>query len=715
MKTEILAPAGDKASFYAAVNAGADAVYLGLSSFNARIKADNFTNENIGEITSFAHLFCVKVYVTVNTLVQNEEVSEFLKTIDACVQAKIDAFIVQDFGMANLIKSRYPAAVLHASTQAGVNNFHAAKVFKDLGFTRVVLSRETSEEDLEKIISLGIETEFFVQGALCVCFSGNCYISSVKCGASGNRGLCRQLCRLKYSTDKKSGYLLSPSDLCLAKNVPYLCSKGVTSLKIEGRLKRPSYVAAAVKLYKTAVENYEETAINRLIEALSKISSRGKYNEQAYLFKRDDIINPEINDYAGKKIGVAKEVKKLKNVYRVFIETKEQITAGDGLNIGGVTLGVGNADVANGGYYVYTVRPIKENSIVFRTLDKAFEDGVMPTERKIEVDCTVKAIAGLPLEASFSASGLTVKAYGNVCEKAEKAPLDELSARGAIKFGEERFLLKSFTFDTDGVFVPRSALNAVRREATEKLKTAIIESNSPTTENPLSRFKDFPTPPAINLPSYNYIIIDEKTKFTVKADERIIISPTDYAEEVVKKLIEKVSAKGYADTIYLNLPTVASGDETDYLYSLVESIKKSGKNIGIVANNYYGFSFLKICDCVAGTGLNIFNDFTIKSLLDSGFKDCISSIEKVKTAGATYLGNPPLMTMVHCPYKLAKNSSCARCAYDGKLEYKDERGNAYLITRYKIKSCYFELRFKNPTEYSSLIKNDATRFVKDLR
>ncbi len=714
MKTEILAPAGDKASFYAAVNAGADAVYLGLSSFNARIKADNFTNENISEITSYAHLFGVKVYVTVNTLVKNEEICEFLKTIDACAKAKVDAFIVQDFGMANLIKERYPAATLHASTQAGVNNYRAAKIFKDLGFTRVVLSRETSAEDLKKIIALGIETEFFVQGALCVCFSGNCYISSVKCGASGNRGLCRQLCRLKYIADKKSGYLLSPSDLCLAKNVPYLCSLGVTSLKIEGRLKRPSYVAAAVRLYKTAVENYEENEVNRLIEALSKISSRGTYNEQAYLFKRDDVINPEVNDYAGNKIGIAKEVKKLKNVYRVLIETKEKIVAGDGLNIGGVTLGVGNADIANNGYYVYTVRPVKENSIVFRTLDKAFEDSVMPTERKIDVDCAVKAIAGKPLEVTLSANGIKVTAYGGVCEKAEKAPLDELSARGAIKFGEEKFILDSFTLITDGVFVPRSALNAVRREATEKLKSAIIESNSPATESSATPLKEFSMPP-LKLPADNYIIIDENTNFTINRGEKIIISPVDYSEETVKKLIEKIVAKGYADTVYLNLPTVASGDETDYLYSLVASLKTSGINIGVVANNYYGFSFLTLCDCIAGTGLNVFNDVTIAKLLNFGFKDCISSIEKVKTSGATYLGNPPLMTTVHCPYKVAKNSSCARCTYDGKLEYKDERGNAYRFTRYKIKSCYFELRFKNPTEYASLVKNDSTRFVKDLR
>ena len=713
MKTEILAPAGDKASFFAAVNAGADAVYLGLNSFNARMKADNFTNENISEIISYAHLFGVKVYVTVNTLIKTEEITEFLNTIDICMDAKADAFIVQDLGMATLIRERYPKVCLHASTQMGVNNYHAAKALKDLGFTRVVLSRETSVEDLKKIIALDIETEFFVQGALCVSFSGNCYISSIKCGASGNRGLCRQLCRLKYHSQKKDGYLLSASDLCLAKNIPYLCSLGVTSLKIEGRLKRPSYVATAVKLYKTAVEQYDETTINGLIDTLSKISSRGKYNETAYLFDRDNIINTKVNDYSGEKIGITREVKKIKNIYRVFIETKEKINVGDGLNIGGTTLGIGNAEKSIGGYFIYTIRPIKENSVVFRTLDKAFEDNVMPTERKIKIDCKIEAIIGKPLEMTFSTSDISVTACGDVCVKADKAPLDENSFRDAIKFGKENFVLDNFSLNTNGVFIPRSILNSIRREATSKLKTAIIENNSPSKE--IQKNSVATVSFDCELPTNNYIIIDETTDFEVRYNEKIIISPNDYSKENIKKIVEKVTKKGYTDTIFINLPTVANGDETDYLHNLISSLKNKWGKIGIVANNYYGFSFLPLCDCIAGTGLNVFNDITMSKLISLGFTDCFSSIEEAKTSGVIYIGNPALMTMVHCPYKTTNNSSCTHCNYDGKLEYKDERGNAYIITRYKIRNCYFEMRFKNKGEYSTLVKNQGKRYVKDLR
>ena len=198
MKVEILAPVGSIESLYTAIAHGANAVYLGLPKFQARAKAQDFTYENLQSYVAFAHAFNVKVYLTLNTLVTNEEWPELLQTIDIAMQAGIDAFILQDLGVAYTIKTRYPQAVLHASTQMGINNVYGAKIAEKLGFQRVVLARETTLEDIRAIKEqTQLEIEYFVQGALCVAYSGNCYLSSLTNGCSGNRGMCKQLCRYR--------------------------------------------------------------------------------------------------------------------------------------------------------------------------------------------------------------------------------------------------------------------------------------------------------------------------------------------------------------------------------------------------------------------------------------------------------------------------------------------------------------------------------------
>ena len=260
MKTvELLAPSGNEEALFAAINNGADAVYLGLSSFNARIKADNFNTDNIRKITHFAHLFGVKVYITVNTIIKNNEVNEFLNMIDECVNAKVDAFIIQDYGVAYLLKSRYKDIVMHASTQLGIHNLSGALVAQKLGFKRIILSRETTLEDIKNIKqNTDLEIEYFIQGALCVSFSGNCYMSSLISGLSGNRGKCQQYCRKKYAAMLNDEFIskeyhLSTKDLCLIKRLRDLVDAGVCSFKIEGRLRHVGYVSVATAIDRKSV------------------------------------------------------------------------------------------------------------------------------------------------------------------------------------------------------------------------------------------------------------------------------------------------------------------------------------------------------------------------------------------------------------------------------------------------------------------------------
>ena len=258
--TELLAPAGDEQSAYAALNAGADAVYLGLTRFSARDSAENFSLSALERVARFAHIRGAKVYVALNTLVKEEETGAFFHAAREAYNAGADAILLQDIFLGRALKDAYPELTLHLSTQAGCCNVHGAEVAKEYGFSRAVLARETPAEDIAAISAV-IETEAFIQGALCTCFSGQCYLSSFAGGNSGNRGRCKQPCRKKYAVDRagfeEPAYALSLSDLSVGEDVRTLLSAGVTSLKIEGRMRSPAYAAAAVKYYRALLAGKE--------------------------------------------------------------------------------------------------------------------------------------------------------------------------------------------------------------------------------------------------------------------------------------------------------------------------------------------------------------------------------------------------------------------------------------------------------------------------
>lgn len=254
---EILAPVGSEEQLLAAVRSGANAVYLGTKSFNARRNADNFDSLNLNQAVKYCHSYNVKVYVTLNTIVFDKELKSLYETIKEIAKSQADAVIVQDFATVNAVKKICPSLPLHASTQMAIHNVSGVKVLEKLGFTRVVLARELSFREIEKIVkSTTLETEVFVHGAHCMSVSGNCYISAFLGERSGNRGLCAQPCRLDWKVDNKN-FALSLKDMSYIDHLKELETIGVTSLKIEGRMKRPEYVASAVTACKNALSNKE--------------------------------------------------------------------------------------------------------------------------------------------------------------------------------------------------------------------------------------------------------------------------------------------------------------------------------------------------------------------------------------------------------------------------------------------------------------------------
>ena len=253
---EILAPAGSFESVVAGVRCGANAVYLGAKNFNARRNADNFDDYELKKAVEYCHQRGVKVYQTLNILVSDSEMKLAYETVDRSLSVGIDAFIVQDLGLAKMIKEHFPTARLHASTQCSVNTPQGFKALEKLGFKRAVLPREMSIDEIKEIrSSTDMELEMFVHGALCMCVSGQCYLSAMLGSRSGNRGLCAQPCRLRFSADSSNSHDLSLKDLSLVEHLDEIKALGIASLKIEGRMKRPEYVAAAVTACKKALEN----------------------------------------------------------------------------------------------------------------------------------------------------------------------------------------------------------------------------------------------------------------------------------------------------------------------------------------------------------------------------------------------------------------------------------------------------------------------------
>jgi len=331
-KIELLAPSGNMESFMAAVSAGADAVYVGLKDFSARAKAKNFSYKQLNEICSYAHDKNVKVFVALNTLIKFSEIKNVLNSLEQISSAQADAIIVQDFGVVNLSKKYFPDIKLHASTQLTIHNSYGAKQAKQMGFERVVLARELSFDEIKKIRnSSDIELEIFCHGALCLCVSGLCLFSSFIGGYSGNRGRCAQPCRRLWSVDGKSGYFLSPKDFQLIDYIKQIKDIGVTSLKIEGRLKSADYVAKTVKAYRLLIDsddkNYEQN-LKQAKELLTLDYARQKTTFN-FNMKSEDIFEPQKSKNLGLYLGTVEN----KNDGIFVLSTKQDLFSGDTIRI----------------------------------------------------------------------------------------------------------------------------------------------------------------------------------------------------------------------------------------------------------------------------------------------------------------------------------------------------------------------------------------------
>ncbi len=475
---ELLAPAGNKESLIAAINSGADAIYLSGKKFGARAYALNFSNEELKEAIRIGKIYGVKIYVTMNTLVKENEVEEFLDQVEFLYANGVDAILMQDFGMICLCLKKFPNLEIHASTQAHNVSREGIDFLYKLGVKRVVLPREMSLEEIKQI-ETPVEKEVFVHGALCVSYSGRCLMSQVLGGRSGNRGECAGCCRFPwklYKNDKliNEGYLLSMKELNLSEDVRRL-TPYVDSLKIEGRMKSPSYVSFITNYYRKILNKEEITEIEK--ENLQSLFYRGF--TKGHLLASKDLINKTSPNHTGLPIGKVLEVTDDK----IIILLDKELNQEDGIRF----LESGKGMIVN---YLYDMKGkliskgnamqkiILDNKIGLTSLDTVSlttNHKLMTSfdniTRKVPIHIKVMAKKNKPLEVIFSKDNIEVKEQGNIVAQARNAAVTKERLISQVeKLGNTPFSSKNIEVEMDDdIFIPMTEINIIRRTLTERL------------------------------------------------------------------------------------------------------------------------------------------------------------------------------------------------------------------------------------------------------
>ena len=475
-KVELLSPAGNFECLKAAINNGANAVYLGGKNFSARAFANNFSEEELIEAVKYAHLRNVKIYVTLNTLLTEKEFNNAIKMVDFYYQNNVDALLIQDLGLYYYIKNKYPDFELHCSTQMHVHNIEGIKNAKKLGFKRVVIARESNLEFIKEATKQNIEIETFVHGAICVSYSGQCLMSSVSKNRSANKGMCAQCCRLAYDLvdedeniiKTNTKYLISPKDMCLINDIPDLINAGVSSFKIEGRLKSAAYVGYITRIYRKAIDAYynnEKFLINEEELNNFKVLFNRNFTDD-YLFNKNNLFGQLTPNHLGLEIGTV-----IKNVNNyTYIKLSRELNQFDGIRIGEYgcicNMLYSNNLLVNHGD-INDIVAIKTNKIlkgkVYKTLDYKLEEDIKNTkDLKLPIDINIKIYADSNVEVKIN----DFIYQSNICaQKAINAPIDyDTVLKSFSKLNDTEYYLNKLNLESNNAFLTIKQLNQIRRD-----------------------------------------------------------------------------------------------------------------------------------------------------------------------------------------------------------------------------------------------------------
>lgn len=689
---ELLAPAGSMEALKIAVFNGANAVYLGVKEFNARNNIQGFTLDTLGEAVDFAHLYNVKVYLALNILFKDTELQSALDVVAEANNIGVDAFIVQDLGLAYLIHTNYPGVELHASTQMAIHNLEGVRMLEKLGFTRVVLARETSKEEIKRIAdNSNIEIEFFVQGALCVSFSGNCYMCSHLVDKSGNRGVCQQFCRLPYTFEsgkvKKRGFLLSAKDINMLDELSTLKDLGVKSLKIEGRARRPFYVAQACKIYREALDNgiYSQEDLNRL-----KLAFNRGYTP-AYFDGNGNIIS-QIQGNNGLSIGKVVKVNQGNKFNEIFITSNYNLQGKCGLKFtynGEEIASIGAYDVKLVGklYRLTTTANIKVGSEVNIIQDEALENQVVAKIKKLPIDIEFNAKADMPIKITATYGDIQVEEVGDVCQSAKTISITSEQVLKQLS-RSDIFEINNFDCSMSNCYILNSTINKLRNNIYNKLKQKIIKKYEKIKLNKINIFKNSDILVNIDKNIFNFKIINNIND--MEYCDNLIFDYNTFNIKDIKSFAQFCLDNNING--YIDIPNFATKTDIDMI-----DLAIGQTNLGIVANNLYALNFN--CKKIGGQFLNIYNSYTIKVLKQLGDFEAIFVEELSNDEIEDLNANIPLikrervyMTLLHCPFKNNLQCECNNCKFNNNATYTINNGKKFKLKRKKTSTCVFLLK-----------------------
>lgn len=709
-KVELLAPAGDFNCLKAAVQNGANSVYFGVSKFNARAFATNFSIEEMKEIIKYCKLRNVKTDLTLNTLIRNSEFEDAVSLANEAYKAGIDAIIVQDLGLATFLINNFPELAVHASTQMSIHNLEGALQAEKLGFKRVVLAREICANEIEYICNnTNVEIETFIHGALCISYSGQCLFSSAIGGRSGNRGRCAGPCRLPYSLvfkDNKSGiekvhdkgYLLSPKDLCGINYIPKLIKAGVKCFKVEGRMKSPEYVATVTRIYRKyidlALSGKKYIVDPEDIHNLQQVYNRGGFSEGHLNSKANkNLIYKEKPNNMGLYLGNISSYNPNKG--HITLTSKEEISIGDSIgvekertkyNISELMIKNSNVKNAEKGKLI-TIGRMKGNisvgdKVYKLTCKELFANAKNSYENKenikIPLICNIVVKKNTPISINiFSSQNDVPDLYKkiNISVVSDIIPIEALKTPISVeriikqisKTNNTPYSFEKITVQLDdGLYVPSiSTLNELRRKALEKLEYEISQK--------------FLRQSTFNFKNNLIAVNKENTNFDVSLFLRVLNTDYDYTK-LDKQNIKNIylSLKLFLDKKYTNIIEYLSNNYNVYIY-MPTIIKDNYKNIitnsfddiierynikGFVISNLADFKYLEKYknnyDFVGNYSLNIFNNYSVEKYSDLGLNTVTLSRELNKEAIQEIInntnakielivyGNLPIMATNYC-------------------------------------------------------------------
>lgn len=664
---ELLAPAGSMDALKAALANGADAVYLGASAFGARFDA-GFDEATLRDAIRLAHLHRRKIYITVNILIKERELGDVRRTLGALSRLGADAVILQDLGLMKICREEFPELPVHASTQMALHNASGARLLKSLGARRVVLARECGPEAIRAAADTGIEVEVFCHGALCVSVSGQCLFSAMLGGRSGNRGRCAQPCRLPYVYTGRKGAWLSPRDLCARDELDLLSRAGAYSFKIEGRLKRPEYVAVVTRSYRSALDRMAEgrffPADVEETEALTQIFSRGGFTK-GYIGHAQDagVMDESRVRPQGILLGNAGKCYRKGGALLCDVLLQRPLHNGDGLEIGNQALLYSGPEMPAGQKATLRLRDaVKPGEAVRRTEDESqlasaratYEDDAMNRALPISFDAEVTAFPGKSVFLTVTDRESQAAVSGNLCQTAQNKPLDEEAARRALeKTGGTPFVLRGLTLKTENAFVSAAQLNALRRDALEKLTEMRIAAQ-PRLLSPAGHFD---VPAALSFSPKLYArtrnMEDIPRLYAAGADE-VIFLPRDFRADALE-----ASLKALPQNVILGLPSQCSEETLDMLRRLLALYPH---RLFLASPGQMGaFPGMEI---LAGEGIPMMNGEAVKLAAFLGCRGVTLSRELKKTEIddipvdilpliLPVYGRTRLMLLNHCPMRTA--------------------------------------------------------------